>query len=173
MSCSWDPNSWEVSRHPGRANGSACPGSNLPTASLHWDLCASGLHLRFLFVWLLLGFFCGCCFFNRTSGNTCPNLTAGCCTLCSQKPQDLNLAICTPCDSSCGPHVRDTGQAGQRDRKEGAFVPRSDVQDKEGILRAFLLKFSFWEAHICLRQASHSSLPENRENILVFRQQKA
>lgn len=53
------------------------------------------------------------------------------------------------------------------------FVPRSEVQDKEGILRAFLLQFSCWEAQICLRQTSHSSLPENGKNILVCRQQKA
>lgn len=71
-----------------------------------------GLHLRFLFVWLLLGFFCGCCFFTRTCGNTWPNLTAGCCTLCSQNPQDLNVALCIPCDSSCGPQVRGTGGGG-------------------------------------------------------------
>lgn len=133
-----------------------------------------GLHLRFLFVWLLFRFFCGCCFFNRTSGNTCPDLTAGHCTLCSQKPQELGLANCVPCDSSCGPHFRDMGQGRflspvQRYRKEGIFVPRSEVQDKEAILRALLLQFSCWEAQMCLRQSSPSSLPENRKN----RQQKA
>lgn len=136
-----------------------------------------GLHLRFLFVWLLLGFFCGCCFFNRTSGNTCTNLTAGHFTLCSQN-QELNLAICVPCESSCGLQFGDAGQGRylfplQRYRKGGVFVPRSEVQQKEGILRALLLQFSCWKAQVCLRQFSHSSLPENRKNILVFRQQKA
>lgn len=186
MCCSWNPNSWEVVRHPGRANGSACPGSSLPTASFHWDLSASGstgtclplgLHLRFLFVWLLLGFFCGCCFFNRTSGNTCTNLTAGHFTLCSQN-RELNLAICVPCESSCGLQFGAAGQGRylfslQRYRKGGVFVPRAEVQQKEGILRALLLQFSCWKAQVCLRQFSHSSLPENRKNILVFRQQKA
>lgn len=54
-----------------------------------------GLHLRFLFVWLLPGFFCGCCFFNRTSGSTCPNLTAGRCTLCSQTPRASLSHLCS------------------------------------------------------------------------------
>lgn len=41
-----------------------------------WLMClflySTGSTWVFLFVWLLVGFFCGCCFFNRASGNTCP-----------------------------------------------------------------------------------------------------
>lgn len=147
MCCSWNPNSWEVVRHPGRANGSACPGSNLPTASFPWDSCASGtppeISVCLAVAW---GFSVLVVSLIEHLGTLVQVSRQGAVPF-AHKPQELHLAICVPCDSPCGPQVRDAGQGRylspvQRYRKEGIFVPRSEVQDKEGILRAFLLQFS-------------------------------